>query len=113
MARQYRVISGDSHLDIVPERWVKYLPERWRDRAPRLVRLANGNDALLIENRPPHTPGLQITGVGYDQHDLHGIHYDGPGTGSAEKRCEEQDQDGVDAEVLYTHPVYLNTWRGI
>ena len=25
----------------------------------------------------------------------------------------EQDQDGIDAEILYTHPSYLNSWRGI
>ncbi len=110
---KYRVISGDSHLDIVPERWSKYVPERWRERAPRLVRLANGNDAQLIENRPPHTPSLQITGVAYEQHDAKAITYDGPGTGSATQRCQEQDQDGVDAEILYTHPVYLSTWHGI
>lgn len=113
MARKYKAISGDSHLDIIPDRWVMRVPERWRDRAPRLVKLSNGNDALLIENRPPHTPGLQVTGVSYDQHDLHGISYFGPGTGPPEQRVREQDQDGVDAEVLYTHPVYPRFWRGI
>jgi predicted TIM-barrel fold metal-dependent hydrolase len=112
-ARKYQMISGDSHLDIVPERWTPHVPARWRTRAPRLVKLDNGNDGLLIENRPPHTPGLQITGVSYDQHDLHGITYDGPGAGSAEQRLREQDEDGVDAEVMYTHPIYLNFWRGI
>ncbi|MPZ15071.1 MAG: hypothetical protein GEU73_11715, partial [Chloroflexi bacterium] len=61
MASAYRVISGDSHLDIPPERWTPYVPERWRGRAPRRARLANGNDGLLLEGRPPHTPGAQLT----------------------------------------------------
>jgi predicted TIM-barrel fold metal-dependent hydrolase len=115
MAREYRVISGDSHLDIPPERWVPHVPERWRDRAPRRVQLANGNDGLLIEGRPPHTPGAQLTGTGrrYDLHDAGPITYDGPGTGSPEQRCKEQDLDGVDAEVMYTHPIYPRFWRGI
>ncbi len=115
MARQYTMISGDSHLDIVPERWTHRVPERWRDRAPRLIKLPNGNDAFIIEGRPPHSPGLQITGTGteYDKHDISGITYVGPGTGTPEKRLTEQDQDHVDAEVLYTHPSYLNSWRGI
>jgi uncharacterized protein len=115
MARAYKVISGDSHLDIAPERWVPHLPARWRERAPRRVTLENGNDGLLLEGRPPHTPGAQLTGTGrrYDLHDLGPITYDGPGTGSAEQRCKEQDMDGIDAEVMYTHPIYPRFWRGI
>jgi predicted TIM-barrel fold metal-dependent hydrolase len=115
MAREYRVISGDSHLDIAPERWTPHVPERWRDRAPRTTRLPNGNDGLLLEGRPPHTPGAQLTGTGrrYDLHDVGPITYDGPGTGSAEQRCREQDTDGIDAEVMYTHPIYPRFWRGI
>jgi len=39
--------------------------------------------------------------------------HDGPGTGHPAQRLREQDQDGVDAEILYTHPSYINSWRGI
>jgi len=115
MARKIQMISGDSHLDIPPERWVHRMPKKWCDRAPRRIKLANGDDAFIIENRPPHAPTLQITGTGqsYDQHDVKGISYDGPGTGSPEQRLREQDQDGVDAEILYTHPSYISSWRGI
>ncbi len=113
MARKIKMISGDSHLDIPPERWTHRVPARWQERAPRLIKLANGDDAFIVENRRPHAPGLQVTGVSYDQHDLHGISYFGAGTGTPEQRLKEQDEDGVDAEILYTHPVYLNSWRGI
>ncbi len=115
MARSYKVISGDSHLDIPPERWVPYVAEQWRARAPRRVRLPDGNDGLLLENRPPHTPGDQLTGTGrrYDLHGVGAITYDGPGTGGPDKRCQEQDMDGIDAEVMYTHPIYPRFWRGI
>ena len=113
MARKIQIISGDSHLDIPPERWTPRVPARWQERTPRLIKLANGDDAFVVENRRPHAPGLQVTGVSYDQHDLQGISYFGPGTGTPEQRLREQDEDGVDAEILYTHPVYLNSWRGI
>ena len=115
MARKIQTMSGDSHLDFPPERWVHRVPGKWRDRAPRRIKLASGDDAFIIENRRPHSPSLQITGTGraYDQHDVKGISYDGPGTGSPEQRLREQDQDGVDAEILYTHPSYINSWRGI
>lgn len=114
MARRYQMVSGDSHLDFVPERWLAHVPAQWRDRAPRTVTLPNGDDGVLIENRPPHTPSLQLTGVPYDQHDVKPVTYrDGPGTGPPEQRLREQDQDGVDAEIMYTHPSYPSFWRGI
>lgn len=114
MARKHQMISGDSHLDIVPERWAPHVPVQWRDRAPRRVTLPNGNDGLIIENRPPHTPSFQLTGKSYDLHDVDPVRYaTGPGTGTPEQRLREQDQDGVDAEVMYTHPSYPSFWRGI
>jgi len=42
MARQYKIISGDSHLDLPPDRWTHRVPAKWRDRAPRRVQLPNG-----------------------------------------------------------------------
>jgi predicted TIM-barrel fold metal-dependent hydrolase len=115
MPRKVQMVSGDSHLDFPPERWTHRVPAKWRDRAPRRIKLANGDDAFIIENRRPHSPSLQITGTGgaYDKHDINGVSYDGPGTGSPARRLGEQDQDGVDAEVLYTHPSYMSSWRGI
>src|ERR1700746_1465503 len=56
MARKIRVMSGDSHLDFPPERWVHRVPGKWRDRAPRRIKLASGDDAFIIENRRPHSP---------------------------------------------------------
>ncbi len=114
MARAYRAISGDSHLDMAPERWTPRVPARWRDRAPRLVKLPNGGDAIVIEGRQPMTPGLAITGKPFQEHTPEIAQFDGSaGTGSPEQRLREQDQDGVDAEILFTHPSYPNHWRGI
>jgi predicted TIM-barrel fold metal-dependent hydrolase len=115
MPRKVTMISGDSHLDFSPERWTHHVPEKWRERAPRRIKLANGDDAFIVENSRPHSPSLQITGTGraYDKHDARGISYEGPGTGTPAQRLREQDQDGVDAEILYTHPSYLASWRGI
>ncbi|MDH3445535.1 MAG: hypothetical protein OEN50_16535, partial [Deltaproteobacteria bacterium] len=71
MARYYKCISGDSHLDIRPERWTPRVPKRWRERAPRTVILANGNEGILVENRPPRSPGATtITGIPYEKHGL-------------------------------------------
>src|SRR5437867_3623199 len=54
MAREYRVISADSHLDLAPDRWTPRVPAPWRERAPRVVKLPNGADGVAYENRPLH-----------------------------------------------------------
>jgi hypothetical protein len=33
MAREYKVISADSHIDLNPEVWTHRVPAKWRDRA--------------------------------------------------------------------------------
>lgn len=114
MAKNYRIISGDSHLDLIPERWTPRVPARWRDRAPRLVKLENGGDAIIVENRPPMSPGLAITGKPFEEHRPDLVIWEGSaGTGSPEQRMKEQDVDGVDAEIQFTHPSYPMQWRGI
>ena len=52
MAREYRLISSDGHLEVRPERWTHRVPAKYRDRAPRSVQLPDGGDAILIEGQP-------------------------------------------------------------
>ena len=42
MGRKYKVISADGHVETPPDVFVKYIPERWKDRAPRLIHLPKG-----------------------------------------------------------------------
>ena len=51
MPRHYKCISGDSHLDIRPERWTPRVPKRWRDRAPRTSGASNLQTFLRITLR--------------------------------------------------------------
>jgi len=114
MGRRYNVISGDSHIEISPERWTPRVPGIWRDRAPKLVTLPSGGDGWVIENRAPYVLGLAVTGKPYQEHRLNGIRYEGsPGAGSSEQRLKEQDIDGVDAEVMFTSVVAPRMWRAL
>ena len=103
MARHYKYISADSHFESPPEQWTHHVPKKYRERAPRRIKLANGRDGLLFEGsrlvyggtslyggRPPET--FDPTSMDFDQT---------PGCGSAEQRLREQDQDGIDAEILF------------
>lgn len=114
MARKYRLISADSHLEISPERWRQKVPAKHRDRAPRLVKLADGGDGILIEGRPIYILGLAITGKPYPEHRISGVTYEGgAGAGSPGERLKEQERDGIDAEVMFTSAGNLNMWRAI
>ena len=109
MARHYQVISADGHVETPPDPWVKYVPDKWKDRAPRLINLPDGGEGWLIEGRPMMRNGQNITGRGPIRFDF-GSYYkpDGSpndGAGPPEQRLREQDEDGIDAEVLFP-PVF-------
>jgi predicted TIM-barrel fold metal-dependent hydrolase len=103
VARNYRYISADGHFESPPEQWTHRVQAKYRDRAPRRIRLANGHDALLIEGRPLIYGGTSLYG-GRAPEDFDPTIFDfdsTPGCGSAEQRLREQDQDGIDGEVLF------------
>jgi hypothetical protein len=114
MASKYRLFSADSHLEISPQRWTHRVPAKYRDRAPRLIKLANGGDGVIVENRPMYVLGLAIAGKPYERHELTGLTYEGSeGAGTPEQRLKEQERDGIDGEVLFTSAGNLSFWRGI
>src|SRR5574341_741506 len=117
MVRDYRLISSDGHLEVPPERWVHRVPEKYRDRAPRTVHLPDGGDALLIEGQPLLEANFLDLRAGRPdgQWQPFGLKVeDAAGTGSAEQRVQEQDMDGMEAEILFpamvAGPVF---WRNI
>ena len=110
MALQYKVISGDSHLDIAANRWTPHVAAKWRDRAPSLVKLADGTEGFLVENRRIRSGSKTLPHRMRELMQEPGAPH--PGTGTPERRVQEQDEDGVDAEILFTH-TYMSYWRGI
>jgi len=104
MARDYKLISADSHLDLNPEVWTHRVPAKWRDRAPVRVRMAYGGDATACDGSEPNTIGLtRNVGVSFEELPLQISTFDNPtGNGTPQLRLQEQDRDGVDAEVMFT-----------
>lgn len=111
MARTYQAISADGHLETTPDGWMKFVPAKYKDRAPRLVKLEEGGEGWQVEGLPLMQNGLQLTGgskLRYNNESY--FTADGkprPGTGPASQRLQEQDLDGIDAEVLYP-PVFAS-----
>jgi predicted TIM-barrel fold metal-dependent hydrolase len=111
MGRKYQVISADGHVETPPDVFVRHVPERHRDRAPRLIHLPEGGEGWLIEGQPMLRNGQNI--AGRDKVKFSGGTYFNPdgspaeGAGPAEQRLREQDLDGIDAEVLFP-PVFAS-----
>ncbi len=112
--REYRIISADSHLETDSKAWVHRVPEKYRDRAPRLVKTETGGDGWIIE-------GANIREVASDLYGGKGranwkpfgqSYATTPGTGPGSQRVKEMDTDGLDAEVLYPAQASgPNFWR--
>jgi uncharacterized protein len=98
------LLSSDGHLEVLPERWTPRIPARLRDKAPRTIRLPDGGDALQIENQEPRpVPFLDLrAGRTNENWQPFGTKVEGTaGVGPPEQRLEEQDVDGLLAEVLF------------
>ena len=98
------LISSDGHLEVLPERWTGRMPVRYRDKAPRTIKMPDGGDALLVEGQEPRpVPFLDLrAGRSNETWQPFGVTVaDTAGVGPPEQRIAEQDQDGLEAEVLF------------
>jgi predicted TIM-barrel fold metal-dependent hydrolase len=104
MARQYKIISGDGHIDLNPDVWRNRVSAKWRDRAPKRVKMPNGSDAVVVDGGAPNTIGItrSVRVAHKDLAEQVPTFENSAGTGSPEQRVREQDQDGIDAEILFS-----------
>ncbi len=104
MARDYRIVSADSHLDLNPEAWTHRVPAKWRDRAPKRVVMSDGSDAVSCDGSEPNTIGLtRNVGVSFEEMPLQISRFADPvGNGPPALRVQEQDRDNVDGEIMFT-----------
>lgn len=103
--KDYLAISADAHLECEPTGWVERMPANLRAEAPRVVKMPDGGDGWAIGDKAPIPLGLQLTGgQRYDEFVLRGLSFGAklPGSGDAHQRLREQDQDGTDAELLFS-----------
>jgi len=111
MGRKYQLISADGHVETPPDSWICHLDEQYRPYAPQLVELRGGGEAWLIEGQQLVPNGQNITGRGPVK--IRGGSYFKPdgspaeGAGGGAQRLREQDEDGIDAEVLFP-PIFAS-----
>jgi uncharacterized protein len=103
MARRYRYFSADSHFESLPETWTHRVPAKFRARAPRRIKLADGRDAIVEEGQPLQYRGTALF-AGKLPEEFNPVRLDfetSAGTGPPEQRLKEQDADGIDGELLF------------
>jgi uncharacterized protein len=103
MGPKYRYFSADSHFESAPDMWTHRVPKQYRDRAPRRIKLPNGKDAIVEEGRSLTFRGTnQFAGKSLEEFSPVGLDFDNAiGAGPPQQRLREQDQDGIDAELLF------------
>lgn len=106
--RRYQIISADGHTIEPPTMWERYLPSRYHDRMPKLVKDPEGGDAWEVVPGQPVMPIGLVTNRGewgrrYEDNSWFGTSYENMRQGAFDgaARLDEQAIDGVDAEVLY------------
>src|SRR5258708_31804480 len=61
MTRAYNVVDADGHILEPLDLWDKYMDPAFRDRAPRIVKEADGKERLVIEEQ---SLGSKERGIG-------------------------------------------------
>jgi uncharacterized protein len=98
-----RIISADSHVNPPKDLWVRNVPTKFKDRAPRVESTPQG-DFWIVDSQISGAIGLDAS-AGRKPEDFkpHGLTYKDmrPGSYDPAARLADMDLDGVDAEVLY------------
>jgi predicted TIM-barrel fold metal-dependent hydrolase len=100
-----RIVDADCHILEPRDIWERWLPERYQDRAPKLVKDPEGGDAWLTAvGGDPDPIGLVSTpGKAFDDFRWFGVTYEDARAGCYDgaARLADMDRDGVWAEILF------------
>jgi predicted TIM-barrel fold metal-dependent hydrolase len=93
-------VSADSHVNVPVAAWAQYLPDGFKDRAPTIERTPDG-DFVVFEGA--RVQQLQLSDLaGVDPKDFKLAGSDGrAGSWDPAARIQDQQVDGVIAEILY------------
>ena len=99
----FRAVSADSHVNPPAEMWREYLPAEFRDRAPTVERTDEGDFEVFEGQRRPMMALAAAAGRRPEEFAMSVRRFSEVRAGGWEPgpRVEDQDIDGVDAEVLF------------
>jgi predicted TIM-barrel fold metal-dependent hydrolase len=128
MTMQYRAISADGHVNEHPTLFTDRLPEKFKDRGPRIIETPNtkGHAWVMEDQSRPSVMGMQSmyfkSAKRYDRASLvesfkqikdRGVRYEDmfPGSYDPAERVKEIAEGDIDAEVIFNG--VGTVWNGI
>ena len=91
--KKYYMVSTDSHANEPPDLWAKRLPEKYRERAPRVVTDENGVQWRYCEGyRPDRIRIMSFEGEDWVRSQA---------GADPEGRIRDNESDGIDAEIIF------------
>src|SRR5260221_5997246 len=93
------VISADSHVQEPLTLYSERIPQRYRDRAPRIETRADGT-FLMVDGKKPRRLDIAASRL-TDEDKEREFRSDKAGGRDIEQRIADQERDGISAEVLY------------
>ena len=100
-------ISADSHIVEPPNCYVDFIDPKYREDAPRVVRLPNGNDGYAIKDMKRTIPMGFLDGAGMKvlerKHHAENIKFEDIRRGGYDPKARlvDMDRDGIAAEIIY------------
>jgi len=100
---EFKLISADSHVNPRTEMWAEYLAPEFRDRAPRVESDETADYEVFEGRRKPIANLASAAGRRPEEYSAAIRRFDEvrPGGWDPAARLEDQDIDGVEAEVLF------------
>ena len=99
------IISADSHITEPPHAYVDFIDPKWRDRAPRMEHHEKLGDAYFVDGMDNPVPMGLVAAAGKPPEEIRvmGVRFDEMHKGGwdPDARMQEQQRDGVDAEIIY------------
>ncbi len=91
--KKYYMVSTDSHANEPPDLWATRLPEKYRERAPRVVTDENGVQWRYCEGyRPDRIRVMSFEGEDWLRSQA---------GADPEERIRDNERDGIDAEIIF------------
>ncbi len=100
----YPVIDADAHVNEPPDLWQSRLPERMRERGPKVVRTDAGDSWSIDGGKVMRlVKPTALAGLSYVQAGTTAVTYDNMRRGSFDPkaRLHDMDMDGIACQVLY------------
>jgi predicted TIM-barrel fold metal-dependent hydrolase len=100
----YPIVDCDAHVNEPPQLWQERVSQKFKQRAPRVERVENGEIWVFDDGREKWPVGLTaVAGLSFFDYKPIGITYETmrPGSFDTKARLQDMDADGIYAQVLY------------